>query len=68
MWLGDKQNVEACDLTKEEKWVVNCGLSKDTGEFGFFGETPLCFDFWNSAWGIQTVQTEISNTKHLSDF
>lgn len=25
----------------------------------------LWFDLWNSAWGIQTVQTEISNTKHL---
>lgn len=41
VWLDDKQNVEACDLTKEEKWVVTCGLTKDTGEFGFFGQTLI---------------------------
>lgn len=48
--------------------MVTCGLTKDTGEFGFFGETLLRFDLQNSARGIQTVQTEISNTEHLSDF
>lgn len=69
MRLGDKQNIVACHLTKEEKWVVTCVLTKDTGEFGCFGETLcLCFDLWSSAWGIQTLQTEISGTKHPSDF
>jgi len=41
--FGDKQNVVACDLTKEEKGVVTCGLTKDTGEFDCFAETVFLF-------------------------
>lgn len=69
VFMGDKQNFVACDLTQEEKWVVTCDLTKNTSEFGCFGETLfLCFDLWSSAWGIQALQTGMSNTKYPSDF
>lgn len=69
MSLGNKENTVACDLTKKEKWMVTCDLAKDTGEFDCFCETLfLCFDIWSSGWVIQTLQTEISNRKPVSDF